>query len=106
MWKGTTCTRRFATWTFSTPAQQQITSMSEHDPSKHPTTNEVDEIYVLATKSPENYGPAAPTKEHTVWDVYNNEARKVDIELVKDWRESLNSLLLFVSYGYLLASVD
>ena len=36
-------------------------------------------------------------KENTVWDVYNNEARKVDIELVKDWRESLNFLLVFVS---------
>jgi hypothetical protein len=36
-------------------------------------------------------------KESTVWDVYNNEARKVDNELVKDWTTSLNSLLLFVS---------
>lgn len=35
--------------------------------------------------------------EYTVWDVYNNEARKVDTELVNDWKESLNSLLLFVS---------
>jgi Family of unknown function (DUF6535) len=35
-------------------------------------------------------------KENSVWDVYNNEARKVDNELVKDWRDSLNSLLLFV----------
>jgi Family of unknown function (DUF6535) len=37
------------------------------------------------------------TKEYTAWDVYNNEARKVDTELVNDWRDSLNSLLLFVS---------
>jgi Family of unknown function (DUF6535) len=37
------------------------------------------------------------TAEHTAWDVYNNEARKVDTEFVKDWRENLNSLLLFVS---------
>jgi hypothetical protein len=36
-------------------------------------------------------------KEFTAWDVYNNEARKVDNELVKDWTSSLNSLLLFVS---------
>jgi hypothetical protein len=35
--------------------------------------------------------------EYTVWDVYNNEAKKVDRELVNDWKESLNSLLLFVS---------
>jgi Family of unknown function (DUF6535) len=36
-------------------------------------------------------------KESTVWDVYNNEARKVDNELVKDWTTSLNFLLVFVS---------
>jgi Family of unknown function (DUF6535) len=36
-------------------------------------------------------------KESTVWDVYNNEARKVDNELVKDWMASLNFLLVFVS---------
>jgi len=38
------------------------------------------------------------TKEYTAWDVYNNEARKVDTELVNDWKDSLNSLLLFVSH--------
>ena len=36
-------------------------------------------------------------KENTAWDVYNNEARKVDNELVKDWTSSLNFLLVFVS---------
>jgi hypothetical protein len=40
--------------------------------------------------------PGIP-KEYSGWDVYNNEAKKVDTELVNDWRESLNSLLLFVS---------
>jgi hypothetical protein len=39
------------------------------------------------------------TKEHSGWDVYNNEARKVDTELVKDWTTSLNFLLIFVSLG-------
>jgi Family of unknown function (DUF6535) len=38
------------------------------------------------------------TREYSGWDVYNNEAKKVDTELVNDWRDSLNSLLLFVSY--------
>ncbi|KIM20825.1 hypothetical protein M408DRAFT_122876 [Serendipita vermifera MAFF 305830] len=37
------------------------------------------------------------SKEYSAWDVYNNEARKVDIEFVKDWKDSLNSLLLFAS---------
>jgi hypothetical protein len=42
------------------------------------------------------------TKEYSAWDVYNNEAKKVDTELVNDWRDSLNSLLLFVS----IASIE
>ncbi|KIM23496.1 hypothetical protein M408DRAFT_77504, partial [Serendipita vermifera MAFF 305830] len=37
------------------------------------------------------------TQEASVWDVYNNEARKVDDELVKDWRDNLGSLLLFAA---------
>ena len=41
-------------------------------------------------------------KETTAWAVYNNEARKVDNELVKDWNASLNFLLVFVS-GFHLA---
>jgi Family of unknown function (DUF6535) len=40
------------------------------------------------------------TTEYSGWDVYNNEARKVDRELVKDWTASLNFLLLFVSARY------
>jgi len=36
-------------------------------------------------------------RELTVWDVYNNEAWKVDNELITDWKQSLNSLLVFVS---------
>ena len=39
--------------------------------------------------------------ETTAWDIYNNEARKVDHELVKDWTTSLNSLLVFVSSNHL-----
>lgn len=34
--------------------------------------------------------------EYSGWDVYNNEAKKVDTELVKDWTASLNFLLVFV----------
>jgi regulatory protein YycI of two-component signal transduction system YycFG len=40
------------------------------------------------------------TTEYSGWDVYNNEARKVDRELVKDWTASLNFLLLFVSVQF------
>jgi tetratricopeptide (TPR) repeat protein len=41
--------------------------------------------------------PPGIPKEYSGWDVYNNEAKEVDTELVNDWRDSLNSLLLFVS---------
>jgi len=41
--------------------------------------------------------PPGFTRESRWWDIYNNEAEKVDKELIKDWRESLNGLLLFVS---------
>jgi hypothetical protein len=33
----------------------------------------------------------------TIWDVYVNEAKGVDKELVDEWRSSLNFLLVFVS---------
>ena len=48
-------------------------------------------------RNTEDGGILGTVKELTAWDIYNNEARKVDIELVKDWRDSLNSLLVFVS---------
>lgn len=35
--------------------------------------------------------------ENNIYDVYNNEAWKADIEMVKDWRASLQTLLFFVS---------
>ncbi|KIM32062.1 hypothetical protein M408DRAFT_213117 [Serendipita vermifera MAFF 305830] len=35
--------------------------------------------------------------EYSGWDVYNNEAKKVDTELVKDWTASLNFLLVFAA---------
>ena len=44
-------------------------------------------------------GTPGLTRESSGWDVYNNEARKVDVELVRDWTGSLNFLLLFVSVG-------
>ncbi|KIM28594.1 hypothetical protein M408DRAFT_69517, partial [Serendipita vermifera MAFF 305830] len=40
--------------------------------------------------------PGVPI-EYSGWDVYNTEAKKVDIELVKDWNASLNSLLVFAA---------
>jgi Family of unknown function (DUF6535) len=44
-----------------------------------------------------SYGQSAFPKESTIWDVYVNEAKGVDKELVDEWRSSLNFLLVFVS---------
>jgi hypothetical protein len=37
--------------------------------------------------------------ENSIWDVYNNVADIEDDELIKDWNDSLNFLLVFVSAG-------
>ena len=34
--------------------------------------------------------------EKTVWEVYNERADIADKELLRDWNESLNTLLIFV----------
>jgi hypothetical protein len=58
-----------------------------------------------AAAPPEGYAKGIPSTvewtsgmvpETIGWDVYNNEAKKVDSELVKDWTTSLNFLLVFV----------
>jgi len=35
--------------------------------------------------------------EKSVWDIYNNLADVRDSELIKDWNDTLNFLLIFVS---------
>lgn len=37
----------------------------------------------------------APT---TAWEIYNNRAATYDKELIKDWNDSLNTLLVFVNF--------
>jgi len=56
---------------------------------------------VESTKVDDEHIPGI-VKETDCWDIYNNEARKHDTALVKEGRESLNSLLLFVSRNILL----
>lgn len=38
-------------------------------------------------------------EESTIWDIYNNIADIRDDELIKDWNDSLNYLLVFVRYS-------
>lgn len=45
--------------------------------------------------------PGDSIEETTAWEIYNHKATEIDTELIKDWNENLNLLLIFVSY-YLL----
>jgi hypothetical protein len=67
------------------------------DPSTERRNNNLPLRGVMPEVRPDEERIHGLMKESTVWDVYNNEARKVDNELVKDWTASLNLLLVFVS---------
>ena len=41
--------------------------------------------------------PLAVNKETTAWEIYNDRAQTIDRELIRDWNDSLNTLLIFVS---------
>jgi hypothetical protein len=41
--------------------------------------------------------PLQVTQDTSIWEIYNNEAEIVDRERIKDWNDSLNTLLIFVS---------
>ncbi|PVF97762.1 hypothetical protein CPB86DRAFT_413646 [Serendipita vermifera] len=41
--------------------------------------------------------PFVVTDETTVWEVYNHKALEVDREMIKDWNDSLNTLLIFTA---------
>ncbi|KIM27204.1 hypothetical protein M408DRAFT_71641, partial [Serendipita vermifera MAFF 305830] len=47
--------------------------------------------------APQDESLVTTIQETTAWDIYNNESKKVDRELVKDWTDSLNSLLVFAA---------
>jgi hypothetical protein len=40
--------------------------------------------------------PLVVTEETTAWEIYNDRADEIDRELVKDWNDSLHTLLIFV----------
>jgi hypothetical protein len=41
--------------------------------------------------------PHVVTKDTTAWEIYNHKASEIDREMIKDWNDSLNTLLIFVS---------
>jgi hypothetical protein len=46
--------------------------------------------------------PLVNTQDTTAWEIYNYKASEVDREMTKDWNESLNTLLIFVSQALLI----
>ncbi|PVG03064.1 hypothetical protein CPB86DRAFT_869977 [Serendipita vermifera] len=41
--------------------------------------------------------PLVVTGETTAWEIYNHKASEVDREMIKDWNDSLNTLLIFTA---------
>jgi hypothetical protein len=50
-------------------------------------------------------GSLIVTPDTTEWDIYNYHAGKVEKEVVNDWKETLNTLLIFVSTYILTRSI-
>jgi hypothetical protein len=48
--------------------------------------------------------PLVVTKDTTVWEIYNHKASEIDREMIKDWNDSLSTLLIFVSQAQLEGS--
>jgi hypothetical protein len=49
-------------------------------------------------KNPNRSGePLLVNKDTTAWEIYNHRASEIDREMIKDWNDSLNTLLIFVS---------
>lgn len=70
----------------------------------HPTTNarrfgmrsESGPIQQLKTSSSSNLKADSKERETTAWEIYNKRSLIVDRELIKDWNDGLNTLLIFV----------
>lgn len=50
--------------------------------------------------------PKQLESESSFYDVYNNLAEAYDVEMIKDWNESLNFLLVFVSIHHLFPFIS
>jgi hypothetical protein len=45
------------------------------------------------------------TPDTTAWDIYNDQAEQVENEVVRDWKDTLSTLLVFVSKATVQAIV-
>jgi hypothetical protein len=65
------------------------------DPMETKTSSPT-KLFGLRKESRQADGPFAVTEEATAWEIYNHKVSKIDRELIKDWNDSLNTLLIFV----------
>ncbi|PVG04002.1 hypothetical protein CPB86DRAFT_810513 [Serendipita vermifera] len=54
-------------------------------------------LFGLAKEPKRLRDPLVLTEETTAWDIYNHRAAEVDREQIKDWNDSLNTLLIFAA---------
>jgi hypothetical protein len=63
-----------------------------HKPIKAPS-----KLFGLVKESASPDDPLTIDEDTTAWEIYNHKASEVDRELIKDWNDNLNTLLIFVS---------
>jgi hypothetical protein len=58
-------------------------------------------LFGLGRDSRKPGDPLVVTNDTTAWEIYNHKALEIDKEMIKDWNDSLNTLLIFVSQAQL-----
>jgi len=71
----------------------------EQGATGHPSRRSINRLG-LATDPRQANAPLVVNNETTAWEIYNDRALTIDREIIKDWNDSLNILLIFVSSFY------
>ncbi|KIM25644.1 hypothetical protein M408DRAFT_73944, partial [Serendipita vermifera MAFF 305830] len=66
--------------------------MEENEP-----TNQSKNPFRLAREPRKANAPLVVDENTTAWEIYNDRASTYDREMIKDWNESLNTLLIFAA---------
>ncbi|PVF97763.1 hypothetical protein CPB86DRAFT_873943 [Serendipita vermifera] len=61
------------------------------------TRNQSAKLFGLGREPKRPGDPLVVTDETTAWEIYNHKASEVDGEMIKDWNDSLNTLLIFTA---------
>ncbi|CAG8678032.1 9426_t:CDS:2, partial [Acaulospora colombiana] len=87
-------------FTSSTSASSSITvlqtSYMPPDPEEK-NTNRSARLFGRGREARRPGDPLIVTGETTAWEIYNHKASEVDREMIKDWNDSLNTLLIFTA---------